>query len=81
VAEADPVVRERMRAKMAEPYRHILGHFRHESGTTTGTGWSRTSHPWLAEVRAMFGDDREDYAAALRRHYEEGRRPTGPSAS
>lgn len=71
IAEADPVVRERMRADMAEPYRTILGHFRHESGHYY---WDRLVQgtPWLEEVRSLFGDDTEDYSAALQRHYENG---------
>jgi hypothetical protein len=32
IAEADPVLREKMREDMDEPYRTLLGHFRHESG-------------------------------------------------
>ena len=28
--------------------------------------------PWLAPFRQVFGDEREDYAQALRRHYEHG---------
>ncbi len=71
VAEADPVVRERMRAEMAEPYRTILGHFRHESGHYY---WDRLVRdgPWLDQVRALFGDDTVDYGAALQRHYDAG---------
>ena len=38
VAEADDVERERHRQKLYEPYRTLLGHFRHESVTTIGTG-------------------------------------------
>ncbi len=74
IAEADPVVREKMRSQMAEPYRTILGHFRHESGHHY---WDRLVQggPWLEEVRALFGDDTEDYAAALDRHYRNGPRP------
>jgi hypothetical protein len=30
IAEADPVERERRRKEMGEPYRTLLGHFRHE---------------------------------------------------
>lgn len=71
IAEADPVTRERMRAQMAEPYRTILGHFRHESGHYY---WDRLVRDtgWLDEVRALFGDDTADYAAALDHHYSGG---------
>jgi hypothetical protein len=74
VAEADPVVREQRRAEMAEPYRTILGHFRHESGHYYWDVLVRDG-PRLAEVRELFGDDTADYGAALQRHYE-----TGPPA-
>lgn len=71
VAEADPVIREQMRSQMAEPYRTILGHFRHESGHYY---WDRLVRdgPWLTDVRALFGDDTEDYGAALQHHYDNG---------
>ena len=74
IAEADPVVREKMRSEMAEPYRTILGHFRHESGHYY---WDRLVRDgtWLGAVRALFGDDTEDYAQALQRHYETGPGP------
>jgi hypothetical protein len=68
--EADPAERERRRSELEEPYRTLLGHFRHEIG----------HHYWdvlvrdggrLASFRATFGDERDDYAAALQRHYGE----------
>ena len=74
IAEADPVVREKMRSEMAEPYRTILGHFRHESGHYYWDRLVRDSR-WLDEVRRLFGDDTEDYAQALERHYQTGPRP------
>ncbi|WP_019589223.1 MULTISPECIES: putative zinc-binding metallopeptidase [unclassified Thioalkalivibrio] len=71
IAEADPAVRERMREAMAEPYRTILGHFRHESGHHY---WERLVRggPAHEDFRRVFGDERADYDAALRRHYREG---------
>jgi hypothetical protein len=71
IAEADPVARERMRAAMAEPYRTILGHLRHESGHYFWDRLVRDSD-WLDPFRALFGDERQDYAAALRHHHAEG---------
>lgn len=69
--EADPAHRERIRENMHEPYRTLLGHFRHESGHYY---WDRLvkNSRWLEPVRALFGDDREDYQQALQRHYENG---------
>ena len=68
VAEADPVVRERMRTRMAEPYRTILGHFRHESGHYY---WERLvpKNGWLDAFRSLFGDETRHYGAALRDYY------------
>lgn len=71
LAEADDAERTRRRTAMGEPYRTLLGHFRHESGHYF---WDRLVRDGgrLEECRAVFGDDREDYAAALQRHYKEG---------
>lgn len=71
VAEADDAEREQRRARMGEPYRTLLGHFRHEVG----------HHFWdvlvrdaglLDRCRAVFGDDSANYNAALQRHYVNG---------
>ncbi|CAN5515094.1 putative zinc-binding metallopeptidase [soil metagenome] len=73
--EADDARRERLRTRLSEPYRTMLGHLRHEIG-----------HYWwplladerageagrLAEVRQVFGDERADYQAAIDRHYAQG---------
>lgn len=68
IAEADPVERERQRDTMAEPFRTLLGHFRHEVGHWV---WDLrvAKGPALEEFRALFGDERADYAAALEAHY------------
>jgi hypothetical protein len=71
VAEADDAVRERMRQQMAEPYRTLLGHFRHESGHYYWDRLIRDS-AWLAAFRQCFGDERSDYASALGHHYGGG---------
>ena len=71
VEEADDAWRERRRTELAEPYRTLLGHLRHESGHYF---WLRLfeKSPWLQPFRELFGDEREDYAAALKRHYSQG---------
>lgn len=73
IAEADDAHREQVRQAMHEPYRTLLGHFRHESGHYY---WDRLvdvpGGPFLDAFRAHFGDERADYAEALKRHYEEG---------
>jgi hypothetical protein len=72
--EADDAERERRRTSMHEPYRTLLGHFRHEIGHYY---WDLliASRPALEGFRALFGDERADYAAALQRHYEAGPPP------
>jgi hypothetical protein len=69
--EADDAEREKRRVAMGEPYRTLLGHFRHEVG----------HHYWdilvrdrnrLEACRAVFGDDTIDYGEALKRHYNQG---------
>lgn len=71
IKEADPAERERMRGKLDEPYRTLLGHFRHESGHYY---WDRLIRytAWLQEFRAIFGDETLDYGQALERHYQLG---------
>lgn len=71
VEEADDSVREKTRHQMREPYRTLLGHFRHEVGHYY---WDRLvfDSPWLEKFRDLFGDEREDYGAALKRNYEQG---------
>ena len=71
IAEADDAFRERMRQDMAEPYRTILGHFRHESGHYY---WHRLVYDsgWLTDFRQMFGDEQQDYTAAMQQNYEQG---------
>ncbi len=71
VDEADPSHREKVRENMHEPYRTLLGHFRHESGHYYWDRLVRDS-AWLEPVRQLFGDDRLDYQEALQKHYNEG---------
>ena len=77
LAEADDAERERRRLQMHEPYRTILGHFRHEIGHYY---WDRLIPEGddLDAFRRLFGDERQDYDEALRRHYSEGAPPDWP---
>lgn len=68
LAEGADSHREALRIDLAEPYRTVLGHLRHEVG----------HYYWLVLVdapgtherfRERFGDERADYACALREHY------------
>ena len=71
IAEADPAERERTREQMHERYRTLLGHFRHESGHYYFDRLVVDSE-WIDEYRALFGDERQDYGEALKRHYSQG---------
>ena len=71
IAEADDAEREARRAQMHEPYRTLVGHFRHEIGHHYWDILLRDS-PDLPAFRALFGDERADYAKALQRHYDNG---------
>ena len=71
LAEADDAYREQSRVAMHEPYRTLLGHFRHETGHYF---WDRLvrDRGRLEACRAMFGDDRQDYGQALQAYYDNG---------
>jgi hypothetical protein len=71
VTEADDVERERRRSAMHEPYRTLLGHFRHEIGHYY---WDRLIRDGgrLAAARDFFGDERIGYGAALQAYYASG---------
>jgi hypothetical protein len=68
LAEGDDPHREALRVQLAEPYRTLLGHMRHEIGhwywdvLVDGTNF-------LDRFRDLFGDERADYAASLKEHY------------
>jgi hypothetical protein len=72
VAEANPAVREKLREELEEDYRTLLGHFRHEIGHYYWSVLVAGDPVKLARFRALFGDERDDYADALRRHYANG---------
>jgi hypothetical protein len=71
LAEADDAERERRRHALGEPYRTLLGHVRHEAGHHY---WDRLidGTDRHDEFRARFGDERDDYQAALQRYYASG---------
>ena len=71
LTEANDAERERRRSAMHEPYRTLLGHFRHEVGHFYWDHLVR-DQGLQAECRAMFGDDEADYGAALKAHYRDG---------
>ena len=71
IAEADDAERERQRKAVGEPYRTLLGHFRHEIGHYY---WDRLigGLPIQDQFRKIFGDDSVDYGEQLKAHYENG---------
>ncbi len=73
-AEADDVTREQARTAMDEPYRTLLGHFRHETGHFIWNKLVRDRNG-LDAFRAVFGDERQDYGAALQDRYANGPAP------
>lgn len=71
LAEGDDVHREQLRVSMGEPYRTLLGHFRHEVGHYYSMVLAERG-PARPDFEALFGDPDADYQAALDRHYSEG---------
>ena len=77
IAEADDAERERIRGKLDEPHRTLLGHFRHESGHYYWHRLVRSDSSKLDAFRSIFGDERQDYSDALHKHYRRLGRPSG----
>jgi hypothetical protein len=71
LAESLDAHREALRVRLGEPYRTMLGHFRHEVGHYYQQVLV-SEEPLLGECRALFGDERASYADALQRHYAFG---------
>jgi hypothetical protein len=71
IAEADAVELDRQRQYFGEPYRSLLGHLRHESGHFYWMVLVEASGR-LKEFRALFGDERQEYAKALKQHHDNG---------
>ena len=71
IAEADDSERERRRKELREPYRTLLGHFRHEVGHYF---WDRLIKETDAidAFRDCFGDERKDYSESLQNYYNNG---------
>lgn len=73
--EANDAYREKVRSKMGEPYRTLLGHIRHEVGHLYWQELVAGESLRLEAFRTLFGDDRASYEEALARHYNEGPAP------
>ncbi len=71
LAESADDRRETVRVELDEPYRTMLGHFRHEVGHYYD--WQLVGEGPLRErYRELFGDETADHQAAIDRHYAEG---------
>jgi hypothetical protein len=71
LAESDDAYREATRKDLGEPYRTLLGHFRHEIGHYYWMVLIKGG-PYQDRCRDLFGDDRQNYREALGRHYRDG---------
>jgi hypothetical protein len=71
LAEADDAIREQRRTEFGEPYRTLLGHFRHEIGHYYWDVLIQNSN-YLQKFRQLFGDEQIDYAEALKIYYKNG---------
>lgn len=72
LAEGDDVHREQLRIALSEPYRTLLGHFRHEIGHYYFYRLVGGSAEQTARFVELFGDPTADYQSALDRHYSQG---------
>ncbi len=70
--ETDPAHRERMRVRLGEPYRTVLGHLRHEIAHYYEPILVPPESEAQARCREVFGDEREDYQEAMDGYYEAG---------
>jgi hypothetical protein len=70
--ETDPAHRERMRVRLGEPYRTVLGHLRHEIAHYYQPILVAAGTPAEARCRELFGDERESYQDAIDRYYTAG---------
>lgn len=64
--------RERLRIRLGEPYRTMLGHFRHEVGHYYEMVLFDAMPDRIDRVRELFGDERVSYSDAIDRHYRYG---------
>ncbi|EFQ83165.1 hypothetical protein HMPREF0063_12374 [Aeromicrobium marinum DSM 15272] len=70
LAEGDDAHRVKVRVELAEPYRTMLGHLRHEVGHYMEFLHVRGDR--IAAARELFGNEEASYPEAIERHYEQG---------
>ncbi len=71
VTEADDDAREHARVSFYEPYRTLVGHFRHEVGHFYWELLIKNT-PRHETFRELFGDETVDYTTCLKHHYASG---------
>lgn len=71
LAESDAAERIRRREELGEPYRTMVGHFRHEIAHFLFERLA-VSEEFKGSFHDLFGDETTDYGAALKSHYEVG---------
>ena len=74
VTEADELIRLKRQLDLGEQYRSMVGHFRHEIAHFLFDRLARCPD-FQPAFRDLFGDERQDYGQALKRHYAEPRDP------
>ena len=72
IAEADEAKRVQTREVLGEPYRTILGHFRHEIGHYYWDRLIKQDDEKISEFRQVFGNEQVDYNEALQNYYKNG---------
>jgi hypothetical protein len=72
IAEADSAYRERTRKQLAEPYRTLIGHFRHEIGHYYWEQLIKNQAFHLHTFHDLFGDERVNYAESLNNYHHAG---------
>ncbi|WP_229053740.1 putative zinc-binding metallopeptidase [Aeromicrobium sp. Leaf350] len=70
LAEGDDAHRAKVQAELAEPYRTMLGHLRHEVGHYMEAQHVRGDR--IGQARELFGNEEISYADEIERHYNEG---------
>ncbi|MDP5307794.1 zinc-binding metallopeptidase family protein [Paracoccus spongiarum] len=76
VTEADELIRVQRQHQLGEQYRSMVGHFRHELAHFLFDRLSKADG-FTDAFRALFGDERADYGAALQEHYANPKEPGG----
>lgn len=72
IMEADPAIAYHRKDLFDEPIRNMIGHIRHEVAHFLFEVLLAEEPEFAAEFRALMGDERKDYGAALKTYYKNG---------